>query len=70
MRLNQCTDEEQDVLRQIIALAQQGENFDALAQQLPLPLTNYTQALGHIRAQEFGINGRRRHRQEKVECRR
>lgn len=59
MRLDQCTAEEKDILRQIIALFQ----------QLPGPLTNYTQALGAIREQEFGIPGRSRHRQEKAERR-
>jgi hypothetical protein len=60
VRLSQCSDEVKDILRQIIALTQ----------KLPEPLTNYTQALGQIREQEFGIPGRRRHRQEKAERRR
>jgi hypothetical protein len=60
VRLDQCSTEEQDILREIIALAQ----------RLPGRLTNYTQALGQIREKELGIPGRRRHRQEKAECRR
>jgi len=59
MRLDQCNEEEKDILRQIIALAK----------QLQGPLTNYTQALGQIRETEF-IPGRSRHRQETVERRR
>ena len=60
MRLDQCSDEEKAILREIIALAQ----------KLPGPLTKYTQALGGIREQEFGVPGRNRHRPEKVERRR
>jgi hypothetical protein len=60
MRLDQCSESEADILRKIIALAQ----------KLTGPLTNYTQALGQIREQEFQIPGRSRHRPEKVERRR
>jgi hypothetical protein len=60
VRADQCSDEEKDILRQIIALGQ----------RLPGPLTQYTQALGEIREKEFGIPGRKRHRQEIVERRR
>ena len=60
MRLDQCNEEEKNILRQIIALAK----------QLQGPLTNYTQALGQIRETEFNIPGRSRHRQETVKRRR
>ncbi len=59
MRLNQCSDEETDILREIIPLIH----------KLSQPLTNYTQAIGALREQ-MGIPGRSRHRQERVERRR
>ena len=60
MRLDEISKNDADILRKIIALAQ----------QLSLPLTSFTQALGQIREQEFGIPGRSRHRQAKAELRR
>jgi Protein of unknown function (DUF3631) len=60
MRLNQISPEEADILREIIPLIH----------KLPQPLTDYTAAIGEIRERELGIPGRRRHRQEAVECRR
>jgi len=59
MRLSECSAEETDILRQILALAQ----------RLRGPLTNYSQTLGQIRETQFGIPGRSRHRQEKAERR-
>jgi hypothetical protein len=59
MRLCECSDEERDLLRQIIPLLH----------KLPQPLTAYTQAIGALR-EHMGIPGRKRHRQEAVERRR
>jgi hypothetical protein len=60
LRLNQISDADADIIRQIVKLAQ----------QLSAPLETFTAAIGAIREQELGIPGRCRHRQETVERRR
>jgi hypothetical protein len=72
VRLCQISEAEQDILRAIIAASLEAPlaAVKALARDLPRPLTDYTQALGQIREQEFGIPGRPRHRQQQLERRR
>jgi hypothetical protein len=72
VRLSQISDTEAAILRAIIAISLQAPlaAVKALARDLPRPLTDYTQALGQIREQEFGIPGRGRYRAPKLERRR
>jgi hypothetical protein len=72
VRLSQISDTEAAILRAIIALSLQAPlaAVKALAVDLPRPLTDYTQALGQIREQQFGIPGRSRHREQRLERRR
>jgi hypothetical protein len=53
LRLNQISDEEKQLLHEIITLIH----------KLPQPFTAYTAAIGAIR-EAMGIPGRSRHRQE------
>jgi hypothetical protein len=72
VRLDQISETEQDILRGIIAASLDApfSAVKAMARDLPHPLVSYTQAIGQLREQEYGIPGRSRHRQERVERRR
>jgi hypothetical protein len=62
MRLDECSDHQADVLREIIPLLNKIPEIPPLLKRLPKPLTAYTAAIGAIREQEFNIPSRKRQR--------
>jgi hypothetical protein len=64
LRLADCTADEADALRNIVAA------MNEMADRLPRPLHDYTEAMGEIRRKELGVRSRKHHRGSAFERRR